>query len=60
MKKLTKIIKHKHKNYKPTIGLTDDFGKKFSVNSVEYYITLKKLRAEREARKLVMDFIFEK
>lgn len=41
MKKLTKIIKRKHKNYRPTIGIITETPNgdtlKESVNSVLYY-----------------------
>ena len=47
MRKLTKIIKKRNKVYKPTIGIENKFGTKFSVNANTFYIELQKKR-ERE------------
>lgn len=47
MRKLTKIINKRRKNYKPTIGINNK-----SVNADVYYINKKKLEKEREERKM--------
>jgi len=64
MRKLTKTINRRRKNYKPTIGLTSKDGSyRKSVNATVYYIKLQKKRdaeAEREARKFLMNFLEEK
>jgi len=63
MKKLTKIIKKRNKNYKPTIGLQTEAGRRISFNAELFYIEKalqEKLEAERYAKKFVRDFIKEK
>lgn len=45
--KLTKIIKKRRLNYKPTIGIILKDGTKVSVNAVEYY---NMVRAEEKAK----------
>lgn len=61
MRKLTKTINRRRKNYKPTIGLTSKDGSyRKSVNATVYYIKLQKKRdaeAKREARKFLMNFL---
>ena len=47
MRKLTKIINKRRKNYKPTLGINNK-----SVNADVYYINKKKLEKEREERKM--------
>lgn len=57
MRKLTKIINKRRKNYKPTIGINNK-----SINADVYYINKKKIekeRAEREKRRLIHDFMRE-
>jgi len=46
-RKLTKIVKKRRLNYKPTIGITLDNGKRVSVNSVVYWDIIRK---EEEAK----------
>lgn len=64
MRKLTKIVNRRRKNYKPTIGLTSKDGSyRKSFNATVYYIKLQKKRdaeAERQARKFLMNFLQEK
>lgn len=49
-RKLTKEIKRRRKNYKPTIGIILENGKRASVNAVIYFDMLRKQReAELEA-----------
>ena len=63
MRKLTKIINKRRKNYKPTIGVEFKNGKRISANLYEWKKYLKELEerkeaaAEAEARKLMVDFI---
>ena len=63
MRKLTKIINKRRKNYKPTIGVEFGHGKRISANLYEWKKYLKELEerteaaAEAEARKLMVDFI---
>ena len=61
MRKLTKTVNRRRKNYKPTIGLTSKDGSyRKSVNATVYYIKLEKKReaeAKREARKFLEDFM---
>ena len=62
MRKLTKIINKRRKNYKATVGLVNEYGKRCSVNGVLFYMMLRaeeKDRAEREARKFMMKFVQE-
>lgn len=63
MRKLTKAIKKRRKNYKATIGLTSEDGTRhMCVNATVYYIEKEKeakLEAERCARQLVRKFIRE-
>lgn len=51
-RKLTKIVKKRRKNYKPTIGITLDNGKRVSVNSVVYWDIIRKEEAERAEAEL--------
>jgi len=63
MNKLTKTINKRRKNYKPTIGLLTETGRKVSINANIFYIEKalqEKLEAERYAKKFVRDFIKEK
>lgn len=64
MRKLTKIVNRRRKNYKPTIGLTSKDGRYHkTVNATVYYIKLeKKIEAEakRETRKFLENFLREK
>ena len=63
MRKLTKIINKRRKNYKPTIGVEFGHGKRISANLYEWKKYLQELEerkeaaAEAEARKLIVDFI---
>lgn len=63
MRKLTKIINKRRKNYKPTIGVEFGKGKRISANLYEWKKYLKEKQdredalAEAEARKLMVDFI---
>lgn len=62
MKKLTKIINKRRKNYKPTIGIEYIDGTRMSFNAVVYYhykALEEKERAEAEARKFLMRFVQE-
>jgi len=58
MRKLTKIINKRRKNYKPTIGINNK-----SINADVYYINKKKIekeREEQEKRRIFNDFMREK
>ena len=60
MRKLTKTINKRRKNYKATIGLTTETGKRVSFNATVFYIEKEraaKAEAEREAKRLVRNFI---
>ena len=63
MRKLTKIINKRRKNYKPTIGVEFENGKRISANLYVWKKYLQELEerkeaaAEAEARKLMVDFI---
>lgn len=57
MRKLTKIINKRRKNYKPTIGIDNK-----SINADVYYINKKKIEKEcekRKIRKMFNDFMRE-
>ena len=61
MRKLTKTINKRRKNYKPTIGLTFKGGR-LSVNATEYYIERDKrevAKAEREIKRKMRSMIRE-
>ena len=68
MRKLTKIVKRRHKNYKPTIGGIDIItNKQVSVNAVVFYVEKEKerkyqaeQRAKQEMRKVFMSLVKEK
>ena len=63
MRKLTKTVNRRRKNYKPTVGVTGKSGKRYSINGTKYYIFLenkRKREAEIEARKFMENFIAEK
>lgn len=68
MRKLTKIVNRRRKNYKPTIAVIDTrTNKVMSVNATVFYINQEKQRkyeewkkereAEREARQFLMGFL---
>ena len=60
MRKLTKTINRRKKNYKATIGLTTETGKRVSYNAIVFYIEKEraaKAEAKREAERLVRNFI---
>ena len=61
-RKLTKIVKKRRLNYKPTIGLTLKSGERVSVNAVEYYAAVKaeeKRQAEAEMHRVAHKLIRE-
>ena len=61
-RKLTKIVKRRRKNYKPTIGLTLENGRRISVNAVLYYEAIRKeqeRRAEEEMHRIAHKLIRE-
>lgn len=61
-RKLTKIVKKRRLNYKPTIGLTLKSGNRVSVNAEEYYAAIKaeqKRRVEEEMHKVAHQLIRE-
>ena len=66
MRKLTKIINKRRKNYKPTIGVEFENGKRISANLYEWKKYLQELEdrkeaaAAAEARKFLWDFMQEK
>lgn len=71
MRKLTKIVNRRRKNYKPTIAVIDTRTNKImSVNATVFYINQEKQRkyeewkkereAERVARQFLMGFLEEK
>lgn len=60
MRKLTKVIKRRRKNYKPTIGLILEDGSRVSVNAEVYYIFKRKqaeAEAHRQAKQFFKDFL---
>ena len=63
MRKLTKIINKRRKNYKPTIGVEFGHGKRISANLYEWKKYLQELEerkeaaARAEADALIRDFI---
>lgn len=62
MRKLTKIIKKRRKNYKPTIGITLKNGRRVSVNAEEYYAAIRaeeKRQAEAEMHRVAHKLIRE-
>ena len=62
MRKLTKFINKRRKNYQPTIGLVTEKGKTVSINAVEFYIALAKERerkAQAETHRLMYQFMRE-
>ena len=61
-RKLTKIVKKRRLNYKPTIGITLDNGKRVSVNSVVYWDIIRKeeaAKAEAEMHRVAHKLIRE-
>ena len=66
MRKLTKIIKKRRLNYKPTIGITVEDGWRSSVNSVVYKDVITKREIAKQeaemhayAHKLIKEFFPE-
>jgi len=60
MKKITKIINKRRKNFKPTIGIEYSDGTRRSFNAVIYYhekALEEEEQAEAEARRFLMKFV---
>ena len=50
-RKLTKIVKKRRLNYKPTMGLTLSTGERVSVNTIKHYADIK-VRTQLELKKM--------
>ena len=66
MRNLTKSLRKRRLNYKPTIGITLDNGKRVSVNSVVYWDIIRKEETAKQeaemralAHKLIQKFFPE-
>ena len=61
MRKLSKIINKRRLNYKPTIGLEFESGKRISVRLAEYlaYLKYKADQEEAERRQIAWEFFID-